>query len=266
MPHKIERGLVETSFGYIHYRTAGSGMPIVLLTINQQSSAMYLELIEGIAGHMRPIAIDYPSHGSSDHIDYQPTIADYARCVIEVLDKLGVKKANVLGEATGTAVATHLCITYPDRFEKLILVNCPLPDGVYNEVPEFQDKLRPADETGFPRIRTIQFLLEVDPLHSPMNPTQEWVDRLNRAQIECGRDRWQALTALMGYRTIDSLAKVKQPVMLLTGEFFPHADLRSEIEAVIPGIRSEVLKGYRFCSGWEAAAEIAPRVIDFTRA
>ena len=56
--------------------------------INQQSSAVMVELLQALAPNFRAIAIDYPSHGHSDHIDWQPTIEDYARCVVEVMDAL----------------------------------------------------------------------------------------------------------------------------------------------------------------------------------
>ena len=125
MAADIERGLVKSSYGYLHYRAAGQGQPIVLLHINQQSSALYLEMIEALAPHMRPIAIDYPSHGMSDHIAQQPAIADYARATIEILDALGIRQTMVLGEATGAGVAVELAGAYPDRVTKAVLVNCP---------------------------------------------------------------------------------------------------------------------------------------------
>ena len=56
---KIERGLVHTSAGYLHYRAAGHGPPVVLLHMNQQSSALLLELMTALAPHVRAIAIDF---------------------------------------------------------------------------------------------------------------------------------------------------------------------------------------------------------------
>ena len=99
MAAALKRALVATSFGQIHCREAGSGPAIVLLHINQQSSALYLELIEALAPRMRAIAIDYPSHGGSDHVAEQPTIGDYARCVVEAVTALGVGRFVALGEA-----------------------------------------------------------------------------------------------------------------------------------------------------------------------
>ncbi len=121
----IERGLVKTSAGYIHYRAAGSGAPVVLLHMNQQSSALYLELMEVLAPKVRAIAIDYPSHGMSDHISTQPTIADYARYVLEVMDALGIRKANFLGESGGAVICIELAAAHAERVDKIVLVNCP---------------------------------------------------------------------------------------------------------------------------------------------
>ena len=75
----INRGLVKTRLGYIHYRRAGIGAPVMLFHINQQSSALMIELIEALASHLDVIAMDYPSHGRSDHVPDQPTIPDYAQ-------------------------------------------------------------------------------------------------------------------------------------------------------------------------------------------
>ncbi len=36
----IERGLVKTGLGHIHYRAAGADQPVMLFHINQQSSAL----------------------------------------------------------------------------------------------------------------------------------------------------------------------------------------------------------------------------------
>ena len=104
MPLPIERGLAKTFAGHIHYRACGSGPVVMVSHINQQSSAVMVELLQALGPHFRAIAIDYPSHGHSDHIDWQPAIEDYARAVVETMDALGITTAFALGEAVGAAV------------------------------------------------------------------------------------------------------------------------------------------------------------------
>ncbi len=176
---QIVRGLVKTSAGYIHYRSAGDGPAMVLFHINAQSSALMIELIEALAaGGIRAIAIDYPSHGHSDHVEAQPSISDYARWALEVIDGLGVDTFIALGEATGSVVAAEIVAQAPDRAAALVLVNCPyVPPGTeYPDRVKVTDDLRPADASGFPIIRSLEFMLEVDPTHSPVQPTQTHPD------------------------------------------------------------------------------------------
>jgi len=264
---QIERGLVKTASGYIHYRAAGRGKPIMLLHINQQSSALYLELIAVLGEDMRAIAIDYPSYGMSDHVTGQPTIADYAHCVIEVLDALGVGSTHVLGEAVGAAVSIELACAYPDRVEKVVLVNCPYyPDRAAADRSHTPLKnQRPTDASGFPTTRTIAFLLEHDSAHAPMHPSQSWMDRINLAHMEAGRDRWQALDALHDYDIPAQLGRIRCPVMLLMGEHFIYTSFRDEFAARIEDLRSEVIAGGRFCLTWERAEDVGQRTMEFLR-
>lgn len=262
----IERGLVKTHTGYVHYRTCGEGPVILLCHINQQSSALYRELMQALAPFARVVAFDYPSHGHSDPIAWQPSINTYARCGIEVLDALGIERATPLGEAVGAAVAAELACAFPQRIERVVLVNCPFyPDRATaerNHEP-MKSVLRPADPTGFPALRSIEFMLERDPTHAPLAPTQDWMDRLNTAQIEVGRNRWQALDALKAHELNARLAQITQPALLLIGERFHYAQFRAEFARLMPKATIRMLQGARFCVTWERADEVARYAVGF---
>jgi pimeloyl-ACP methyl ester carboxylesterase len=238
----------------------------VLSHINQQSSALFLELMQALAPELRAVAIDYPSHGHSDHIDWQPQIGTYARCMIEVMDALGIDRATALGEAVGAAVSTELACSYPDRISNVVLVNCPFyPTRAVADASHapLKSGLRPTDASGFPTTRTIEFMLQQDPAHSPVNPTQSWMDRVNVAHIEVGRERWQALDALHDYDLNANLARIRQPVLLLIGEMFHYCKYREDFDRLIPDVRSRILPGARFFMVWERAAEVARHVKEF---
>ncbi|MBM3344651.1 MAG: alpha/beta hydrolase [Betaproteobacteria bacterium] len=267
----IERGLIKTDFGYIHYRAAGSpGAPAICLQhINQQFSALYLELMAVLAPTMRVLAIDYPSHGHSDHVEAQPTINAYARCVAAVADALGIEEFSVLGEAVGAATSIALAVDYPRRVTQVVLVNCPYyaNRGVADtRHAPLKSGLRPEDASGFPLTRTIDFLLEKDPGHAPMQPTQSWMDRVNVAQIEAGRHRWQALDALHQYDIVDNLKRITCPILLLIGEHFHYLKNRDEFHAANKNLRSEVIPNARFCMSWERATDVGRHALTFLRA
>lgn len=261
MTLNIDRGLAKTFAGHIHWRACGSAnAPVVMVShINQQSSAVMVELLQALAPDFRAIAIDYPSHGHSDHIDWQPGIEDYARCVVEVMDALEIDRAFAMGEAVGAATSIALGARWPQRIDKAVLINIPYfsdADTAKNDIADIA-KVRPSDESGFPAPRSIKFLLENDPEHAPMQPTQSWMDRINTAQLEIGRDRWQAMGALAKFDPLAGLAALKQPVLMLYGENFIYGKHRALMQAKCPHARLEIVPGGRFCMSWERATDIA---------
>lgn len=265
---EISRGLVRTWAGHIHWRACGEAGPAVLVAhINQQSSALMAELLQALGRDFRAVAIDYPSHGCSDHIDWQPSIEDYARCVVETMDGLGIATAHILGEAVGAATAIALAAGWPARVAKAVLVNTPHFSDADTATRDIADiaKVRPADPTGFPLPRTLEFVLANDPEHAPMRPTQSWMDRVNTAQLEAGRDRWQAMGALSRFDPLAALEKVRCPALMLYGEHFVYARHRDLLRSRIPHAELQIVPDGRFCMTWERAEEIAARATAFLR-
>lgn len=227
--------------------------------INQQSSALMLELLHALGAHFRAIAIDYPSHGHSDHVEWQPRIEDYARCVVETMDALGIERAFALGEAVGAAVSIALGSGWPRRIDRVVLVNTPYFSDDATARRDIADiaKVRPTDATGFPAPRSIEFVLANDPEHAPMQPTQSWMDRINTAQFEIGRNRWQAMQALKAFDTLAGMAALGCPTLMLYGEHFIYGVHRAILQAKCPHARIDIVPGGRFCMTWERATDIA---------
>jgi pimeloyl-ACP methyl ester carboxylesterase len=263
---EIDRGLVRTPKGYIHYRAAGAGPAIMLCHVNQQSSALMLELMQVLAPRHRVVAIDYPSHGHSDHVAGQPLIDDYADSAIAVLDALGIDKASVMGEAVGAATSIAFASGHPDRVIRTVLVNCPFyadrSIADRNHAP-LKTGLRPSDPSGFPLTRTVEFMKTQDPGHAPMEPSQSWMDRINVAQLEVGRDRWQALDALHDFDVVGRLGQIACPVLLLMGEHFHYVPFMEQFHARLPSLRSEIIPNGRFCMTWERAEDVGRKAMAF---
>jgi pimeloyl-ACP methyl ester carboxylesterase len=74
-------------------------------------------------GDHRVIAMDLPGFGHSPMPHEQITISAYARMLDELLEKLGVSAATVVGNSMGGFVSTELAIAFPQRVERLVLVS-----------------------------------------------------------------------------------------------------------------------------------------------
>ena len=208
----------------------------MLFHINQQSSALMLELMLALAPDFRAVAIDYPNHGHSDPFEGQPDFADYTRCALAVMDHLGIERAAAMGEAVGAGVSVCIANAHPERIEKVVLINCPFsPERGRTavHVKELQSGLRPEDESrGFSMTRTIALHARPRPRPRAGRPSQSWMDRINTAQMEVGRNRWQAVTALANFDMEDGLRRHSHPAMLL-GEHFHYTKYLDEMRARI---------------------------------
>jgi pimeloyl-ACP methyl ester carboxylesterase len=261
----MERGLIKTSVGYIHYRKAGQGKPILLLHPLPRASDMFIELMEALRGKLWTLAPDYPSYGMSDHLPGHPTIEDYARVMTEAMDALGVEKVSIYGDTVGTYVAVELANSYPKRVEKIILANCPYyPTKEYmkeRHIP-FKAQYR-YDATGHPLPRTLEEVLAKDPGHTPMNPTQSWMDRDNLALMLTGRDLWQALDAITVYDFHGSLERLRVPTLLMWGEHFVYRQFQEEVIRRVKNNKVIVIKNGRFLLPVDHTDEVARAILEF---
>ena len=122
---KIKRAFLDTEDGQILYRIGGEGEPLVLLHQQPRSSDEFLEMMPIFARKRLTLAMDLMGFGDSDKPPRMYSIADYAKTVIALLDKLDLEKASILGNHTGAFVAGELATAYPDRVDQLILCNFP---------------------------------------------------------------------------------------------------------------------------------------------
>jgi predicted 3-demethylubiquinone-9 3-methyltransferase (glyoxalase superfamily)/pimeloyl-ACP methyl ester carboxylesterase len=94
-----------------------------------------------VADHgLRVVALDAPGHGGSPALaleDYAPS--NLARVAAELLDALGVEKVVFCGFSWGAMVGCAFAARYPERAERLVLVDGGYLD--YADVPGFEASL-----------------------------------------------------------------------------------------------------------------------------
>ena len=133
----MKRGFVDLPDGQVHYRTEGSGDPLLLLHLNQASSVKFREVIPFLSQNYRVIAPDYPGYGDSYMQPRLYNMTDYANCILQTMDALGIKKASIVGDTTGADVAVEIAASQPKRVDKLILNNPPYWKYDGNRLREF---------------------------------------------------------------------------------------------------------------------------------
>lgn len=100
-------------------------LPLVLVHGWLMSHYYFRSIIDALEKDREVIALDLPGHGESDRPrpgDFAYDLPAFANVVDEVMDRLGVARADVLGASMGGGTALTLAARHPERVERLILV------------------------------------------------------------------------------------------------------------------------------------------------
>jgi len=99
----------------------GDGPPILFLHGLGGNWQNWLENLPRAAQERRTIALDLPGFGTSPMPSEEISISLYARLVDELLERLGIGSAVIVGNSMGGFVSADLAINYPARVERLVL-------------------------------------------------------------------------------------------------------------------------------------------------
>ncbi|URM37611.1 alpha/beta fold hydrolase [Flavobacterium anhuiense] len=107
----------------ISYSDSGKGNAIVLLHGFLENKKMWKEYVDFFSEKYRVITIDLLGHGESEPLGYVHEMEDNANVVNEVLKNLKIEKAIIVGHSMGGYVALAFAELYPDKIQKLVLLN-----------------------------------------------------------------------------------------------------------------------------------------------
>ncbi len=106
----------------VHYRTVGTGAPLVMLHQSPQNSEALEPAMQVFSDVCACFALDTPGYGLSDPLfEAAETIGDYAEATMEAIDALGFDRFCLYGVATGSQVGIEIAKRYPDRVHFLLL-------------------------------------------------------------------------------------------------------------------------------------------------
>jgi pimeloyl-ACP methyl ester carboxylesterase len=106
------------------------GTPVVL--VHGALSAIgtsFGPILPLLATTRRVIAVELQAHGRTPDIDRPLTVEGFAADVVELLDRLGIARADVFGWSMGAAVALRLGTDHADRVDRLVLASVSFHDG-----------------------------------------------------------------------------------------------------------------------------------------
>jgi pimeloyl-ACP methyl ester carboxylesterase len=216
----------------IAYDVVGAPRPIVLVhgfASNRRRNWQDVRWYETLAGTGRQvIALDCRGHGESDkphdpgayHIDCM--MGD----IIALMDRLGVRRADLMGYSMGARISAALLVRHAERFQ------CAILGGAGRDMLGER-----VDAEAIARV------LEAPGPQSITHP----IGRDFRQFAERGRNDLRALAACMRglRRTVDpeELSAVRAPVLIVVGERDDLVGNPQELAALIPGAQLVIIPG-----------------------
>lgn len=118
----FRRSFLRVGDRQVHYRTAGSGPPVVMLHPSPLSSQAVLPVATEIARHCQVFALDTPGYGLSESLPEKPaSLEPFLQPLAATLDALGIQRCCLYGAATGAQIGLEFAASHPQRVALLVM-------------------------------------------------------------------------------------------------------------------------------------------------
>ncbi len=122
MAHTNQDESVKIQRMQLHYQRLGQGQPLILLHGLFGSADNWGTVANHFATCYQVISVDLRNHGRSPHHDEQ-NYSVMAEDLLKLCDALALDSTQLLGHSMGGKVAMQFAAHYPERVDKLIIVD-----------------------------------------------------------------------------------------------------------------------------------------------
>lgn len=218
----IRRAFADLSVGQVHYAACGdaSAPAVLLLHQSPRSWAEYREVLPLLGARHRAIAMDTAGFGDSADGDVPASIAQWARVACELLDALGIARADVVGHHTGGVIAVELAAAFPGRVRSLVLSSTPYTGEAFRiaraERPPI-DEVAPSED-GSHLAALWQRRQGFYPEGRP-----DLLEAFVRDALKVGHRVEEGHRAVASYRMEERIGRVTQPALIIRATADPFA-------------------------------------------
>ncbi len=231
----MPKSFIQLESGKLAYLAGGKGKSLILLHSLNISADSWEKVFGPLSQSYSVYALDMFGHGDSDKPGKNLLIEDYARSVIEFMDRVKIEKAMVCGNSVGALMAVELGAVYPQRVEKLVLVGCPARDA-WERMERLALSALSFDPQGNP-----QPLSVTDLKMTFAHPTPELAGWFNQLRAKAGVWVKKTMIAISLYDPFPKFPKIKCPTLVLFGDQDILKEKEKEILKGIKGAKSVIL-------------------------
>jgi pimeloyl-ACP methyl ester carboxylesterase len=229
-----------TVFGYkMHYREAGKGPAVILLHGLGGDGSRWGGTMDALSDDCRVIALDQIGFGESDKPLVNYNHALLAEFLIEFMNVVEIPKASIVGHSMGAFVGNCVAVHYPDRLERLVLVD----GGSLQARPRSAHLVQIQNGTTLAETREYFGLMFFDKSRVTDQLVRDNYIRRLRASYTISRMQ-EARAKGLAMINAEEAARIQTPTLIIWGkhdELLPAADAEL-LERTIPNSRLVMLE------------------------
>lgn len=218
-------GFVQLDDIQLHYLEFTGAEPTLILMHGLTANAAAFNGLTkaGLSPHFHVISVDLRGRGLSDHPTSGYSIAEHAKDIIGLLDHLHINAAILGGHSFGALLSLYLAAHYPDRVNKIILL-----DAAARLHPNTREMLVPAMSRLGKTFSSFEAYLEKMKQAPYNNFWDETMLSYYRRDVKENADGSviprsspgiisEAATNILSEPWIDYIKKVSHPTLLING-------------------------------------------------
>ncbi|ORW65186.1 alpha/beta fold hydrolase [Mycobacterium saskatchewanense] len=186
----------------------------------------------------RLVLIDPPGHGGSEPLRAMFTFDECARCVVDLMDGLGIDNAHFVGNSWGGMIGATFAARYPGRVGRAVLMNCTASKAGAPQKMKYAAMLWAAVALGGIRPPLTRSAVRgfLGPTSLRTRPTVVETVRRNLRAVDADSTRW-AIRSVVPARPDQHalLGRIEAPVLVVAGAedaTFPVAETRAMADSI----------------------------------
>jgi len=265
----------------ISYEIQGEGDPVILVHGFGVKKEVWMCQYGPLSEKFKVIRFDNRGAGESDHPDELFTMEMLAGDIRGLMDALNLEKAHVVAWSLGGMFAQHFAIKYPERLNKLVLINT-LPNwpggdeaGIKMYVDSQLASIKAYQEDpinafferapmGYSRKFKKEMQEDTRKKFHGLFSVEDYV-QMKTTNIPTPKDIENQANALKYHDVIDQLHLIKSETLIITADKDRQTPMSRNqlIHEKIPNSKLVVIAGAGHDSPLEKAPEINKHIINF---
>jgi len=270
----------------ICYDIHGDGDPVILIHGFSDRKEHWRAQVGALSTHFKVIRMDNRGAGKSDRPNGEYTMEVYASDVAGLINSLGIERSHIIGHSLGGMIAQNFAILYPNRVDKLILINTipglkPPGESIDEAIKMYRENAIAGHEAMMEDPLN-EFLIGAKSSYSRNfwkimreEPKKTFhgiwsVEDLVEEKVKFGptiKDLSNQAHALSTHNTYERLHEIKNKVLILSAEKDKSCPktMGEKMHELIPNSKFEVIEGAGHQSILEKAPEVNQVIIDFLK-